>query len=106
MSKIRLVDVETKREELLFGTCDLCFHSDFMEVTSYEFEYEDGIHDVVPGAVVAEYGSYLLEVPAFDVTRFAGWLTKQEFPKYYRIWDTEELSKLVKQFVVDTRGDE
>lgn len=106
MSKIRLVDVETKEEELLFGTCDYCFSSDWMEVTSYEFEYADGTHEVVPGAEVGGWGDELVQVPDFHVTRFAGWLEKQEFPEHYRIWCVEELIKLVERFESDTRGDE
>lgn len=106
MSKIRLVDVQTQKKELLFGTCDLCFFSDWMDVTSYEFEYEDGTHEVVPGADVVDWGSYLFTLPDFNVTRFAGWLDKQEFPRDYRIWSTQELDKLVTWFIASTRGNE
>ena len=106
MSKIRLVDVQTQKEERLFGTCDYCFYSDWMDVTSYEFEYADGTHEVVPGAEVVGWGDELEQVPDFHVTRFAGWLEKQEFPERYRIWSAGELSKLVERFESDTRGDE
>lgn len=106
MSKIRLVDVETRKQEMVFGTCDYCFHSEFMEVTSYEFEYEDGTHEVVPGADVIDWGTYLFTLPDFNVTRFAGWLTAQEFPQDYRIRTTQNLDKVVSRFVADTRGDE
>lgn len=106
MSKIRLVDVETRKQEMVFGTCDYCFHSDFMDVTSYEFEYEDGTHEVVPGADVIDWGTYLFELPDFNVTRFAGWLEKQEFHRDYRIRTTHELDKLVLNYELNTRGDE
>lgn len=106
MSKIRLVDVETRKQEMVFGTCDYCFHSDFMDVTSYEFEHEDGTHEVIPGAEVVDWGTFLFELPDFNVTRFAGWLDKQEFPRDYRIWSTQELDKLVTWFIASTRGNE
>lgn len=106
MSKIRLVDAQTREEELLFGTCDYCFYSYWMDVTSYEFEYEDGTHEVVPSAEVVGWGSELIQAPDFHVTRFAGWLQEQEFPEHYRIRFTNELTKLVKRFESDTRGDE
>lgn len=106
MSKILLVDVETEREEILLGTCDLCYHSEFLEVSSYEFEYEDGEHEVISSVYIDEWGSYLFELPDFHVTRFAGWLEKQEFHRDYRIRTTHELDKLVLNYELNTRGDE
>ena len=106
MSKIRLVDVGTQQEEFMFGTCDLCFFSRELEVTSYEFEYEDGTSEVILDADYDYAGFDLVYVPDFHITRFAGWLEKQEFPRDYRISSTEELDKLVMWFVADTRGDE
>lgn len=75
--KLKLVDVTTNAGYRELGTCELCFHTAYVEDPVYVFEKENGERVEVDGYYY-DWGDYD-EVDFGNILDFADYIRQQEF---------------------------
>lgn len=81
MKKIKLVDIETNKEEVEFGTCELCFSTGIVDNPVFKFKITDGDgaeEDVEINGYDWDWGNYD-EISIGNLVDFAAFLAPLEF---------------------------
>lgn len=78
--KFKLIDVKQEAEFAEFGTCEFCFSTRYLEVTSYVIEGEDGVrHELENGEWSWGEYYYYVNSEVKNVIDFASFLSNQEY---------------------------